>query len=394
MQKHLQHMLFRMEFSLFLNIIAYASLKNIKPCIYLLCFCPFVLLGQDQFEPNNEFNNATSIDCNTFLDASIHVEGDQDWYRFQAPTTGYYNVRITNVPGNVDIDVGIFQENAGLTENIAFDNDNNSSGGQDVFVTAYLSVGTYYVRVVDENDNNANASETYRLSINCLPSIYEVNHTFEDAITIDKDGCFEERIYGQNLNFATSTDNSIDKDWFVISIDEPGYLTIEITAVPGNLDLNIDIYQLTNGQPERISFDQDNNAAGGQSMVNTAVVDNGLYYVLVNDENSNATNEETYFFCSSFIPSSRELNQNISTATSIATIGCFEERIFGQNALFNTSSNADNENDRDWYKVEITQSGYFSVNVSQVPGNLDLDVGIYTLENTQPVSVADDNDNT
>ncbi len=348
------------------------------------------LQAQNNFEPNNDYTTAATLDCGNLYESFIQELGDQDWFKVQINESSYLSVDVNSVPANVDLHLAIFTIQNNEPKRIADDDDTNASGGESLRATAYLTAGTYYIYVTDENNNAFNNSESYNLIVSCLASSLEVNQTFELAIDIPQDTCFEERIWGENELFFNSNDGDNDKEWFKVKIDESGYLNVDITSVPTNLDLNLGIYVIENNQPKKIADDDDTNAGGGQSLRATAFISPGMYYIHINDESNNGTNEETYNLCLSFHSSSLEVNQTFELAIDISQDTCFEERIWGENELFFNSN--DGDNDKEWFKVEIDKSGYLNVDITSVPTNLDLNLGIYIIENNQPKKIADDDD--
>ena len=150
-----------------------------------------------------------------------------------------------------------------------------------------------------------------------------------------------------------------DQDWYKIDVAEKGYLSVNVNLVPRILDLNLEIHQMVNGQLKRIADDDDDNAGGGQDLVATAFVEPGRYFVLVYDENNNSANDsESYRIEFNCFKNALEVNQTIDLATEIPRDTCFEENIWGENELFFTSNEGDN--DQEWFKVNISESGNLS----------------------------------
>ena len=83
----------------------------------------------------------------------------------------------------------------------------------------------------------------------------------------------------------------------MVDIELPCMLNISLTEVPGDLDLNLEVYQMINNQINLFADDGDQNSNGGQSLFVETLVDPGRYYILVKDENSNSTSGETFTFC-------------------------------------------------------------------------------------------------
>jgi len=358
--------------------------------IYLFLFFNICLFSQDTFEPNEDADNAASVSCGNFYDALIQNEEDQDWYAIDLSESGMLSVILNLVPRNLDLNLEIHQMVNGQLMKIADDDDDNASGGQDLVATAYLEAGRYFVLVHDENENGANDAEFYRIQFNCVGNELEINQTIELAKEIPQDTCFEENIWGENELFFLSNEGDDDQDWYKINILESGVINAEVFSVPTNLDLNLEIFTIENNLPIRIADDDDDNAFGGEDLTAAAFVTAGTYFIHIEDENNNATNEETYTFCVSFSPNNLEVNQTVELATEIPQDTCFEENIWGENELFFLSNEGDN--DQEWYEVNILESGVIDIEVFSIPTNLDLNLEIFTIENNIPKRIADDDD--
>ncbi|MFK7904657.1 MAG: PPC domain-containing protein, partial [Chitinophagales bacterium] len=228
--------------------------------IYFLLFQFSLLSAQNNFEPNNEFTTAATISCGNLYESFIQELGDHDWFEVQMNESGYLSIDLTSVPANLDLHLAIITIENNEPKRIADDDDTNTNGGQSLNATAFLTAGTYYIYVTDENDNAFNDSESYNLIVSCSPSSLEVNQTFEMAVDIPQDTCFEERIWGENELFFNSNDGDNDREWFKVEIGESGYLNAHLTSVPTNLDLNLAIFIIENNQPKRIADDDDTDA--------------------------------------------------------------------------------------------------------------------------------------
>ena len=199
-----------------------------------------------------------------------------------------------------------------------------------------------------------------------------------------------DNIWGENECFLTTDDGDDDQDWFVVQVAESGTLNTTVTAVPNNLNLNLEILVIENNQAKLIADDDDNFAAGGQSLNATAFVNPGTYYIHIEDDGHNNTNEEPYSFCVSFTPNPFEVNQTLELSALIPLDTCIMERIWGENECFLTTD--DGDNDQDWYRVEIGSNCQLSIALTDSPSALDLNMELYRIDNGEVVLVADDGD--
>ena len=352
-------------------------------------FSPFnYSFAQDIFEPNNGSSSPAGINCGNTYEAFIQSVGDVDWYSVQVNQSGTLSVALTSIPSNIDLNLEIYQFVNDQLKLIADDNNNNIGGGQNVTATAFINQGTYLIFIGDENNNGANNAESYTLNISCSESLFEINQTIDLAKPIPQDTCFEENIWGENECFFTTNEGDDDRDWFEVQINESGKLKATLTSVPTDIDLNLEIYMIENNQPKKIADDDYGNAAGGQDLTATTFINAGTYYIHIEDENNNRTNEETYNFCLNFTPNTFEINQTIDLATPIPKDTCFMDNIWGENECFSTTN--DGDNDQDWFEVQINESGKLKATLTSVPTDMDLNLEIYMIENNQPKKIADD----
>ncbi len=355
---------------------------------------------ENGLEVNQTIELATEIPQDTCFDENIWGENetffisnegddDQEWFKVNIHESGVINAEVFSVPTNLDLNLEIYTIENNLPKRIANDDDDNAGGGQDLVTTAFVDAGTYYIHIEDENHNGTN-KETFTFCLSFLPNELEVNQTIELATEIPQDTCFEESIWGENELFFLSNEGDDDQEWYKINIPESGVINAEVFSVPTNLDLNLEIYTIENNLPKRIANDDDDNAGGGQDLVTTAFVNAGTYYIHIEDENHNGTNKETFTFCLSFSPDALEVNQKIESAAAIPFDTCFRDNIWGENELYATTNEGDD--DQDWFKIEFNEPCSLKIEVTDVPANLDLNLEVYEIVNNIPNLRADDGD--
>jgi hypothetical protein len=112
-------------------------------------------LQNDNYEPDNTYQNASSIVVGSDAQRHVILLGDKDWYKFQATSYNTYIVKITSYMDNV---LTLFDKD-GQSE-IAEDDDNDydidvPGNIESVLVWDCESSGTYYFKVTgyDEDDD-------------------------------------------------------------------------------------------------------------------------------------------------------------------------------------------------------------------------------------------------
>jgi len=205
--------------------------------------------------------------------------------------------------------------------------------------------------------------------------IYEPNNSYLEAATIDCESFFEGFI--QELE---------DYDWYKIDFVQAGYLEIELTSLPAQTDLNLEIHMLKDGQLVLIADDDFFNNQG-QDMSAVAFVEPGTYYFVISDENDDGSDpNDSYELNVSCIYSEAEVNQTVELAYPISNDTCFVDRIYGENLCYFDYD--DEDNDKDWFSVVLGHSGSLVVEVSSFPSSIDLNLEIYTYKDNQLVQIA------
>ena len=360
---------------------------------FLLCVfgLGLSLSAQDAFEPNDNVNDAAVISCNDGVFPTFDTDDDVDWFVVTKDSPGELTVNVLQLPANINVNVEVYRFGANNQLQLITEDFDNSPGNQeDMSAQAYVEAGTYYI-YVEEAGNNNSSSESYFLQVLCNDNPNEINQTLNQAVLISENTFLQDRIYGVNLLEGNSTVSQSDNDWFKVYAPAGGVLSVAVENVPQSIQPNIELYQRVAGLPTIIADDGDNSPGGGEAMYSYAYVEPDTVYIRVHDTNNNNTSFETYDLTVTFEESPYEVNQTIDLAAPIPLDDCLQERILGENSTFNVTGTGDL--DRDWYEVNLPQSGYLSTRVVNVTQAIQLNLRIYRKENNQPVLLADDNDN-
>ncbi|PSQ45233.1 hypothetical protein BRD17_01925 [Halobacteriales archaeon SW_7_68_16] len=114
----------------------------------------------DQFEPNDDFENATQVDRGTYDNLSIHEEDDTDYYAVEASQGDDLNVSAQFDHGDADVDLRLYAPNqtqVGSSASVTDDEVINHTANTD---------GTYYVQV----RSFLSGSASYDMSVRPVPS--------------------------------------------------------------------------------------------------------------------------------------------------------------------------------------------------------------------------------
>ena len=74
----------------------------------ILILCSFNTAAQFEFEPNNSFSEAYSINFDEVYEAAIFETGDQDFYKIFVPNGAVLELNSLQVPNSLEMRVDIF----------------------------------------------------------------------------------------------------------------------------------------------------------------------------------------------------------------------------------------------------------------------------------------------
>jgi hypothetical protein len=107
------------------------------------------------------------------------------------------------------------------------------------------------------------------------PSVCTDNNSFDCA----------RRIYPGEENFDTIKTNT-DNNYFIFTTYKPVVIEVNISQVPSNLDLNLEIYK--QGNPNKIKWNH--NAQAGQDVSDMVLQKEGTFFIKIYDRDYNASN--------------------------------------------------------------------------------------------------------
>ncbi len=176
----------------------------------------------------------------------------------------------------------------------------------------------------------------------------EPNSRIEDANEVEFGVPFLATIYPEG-----------DHDWYKVDVTEPGYIRVQVSEVPDELDLQIAfaLFQEWEANTEhRIRSWHDLPDA-------LPVHEEGTYYFVMRDQWNDDASEEPFQVKVDFIEEFDSYEPN-DTPENAKTVEFSDELSFAIYPL----------GDRDWFKVYAPGQGYLSVSARDVPGDIDLQV--------------------
>lgn len=311
---------------------------------------PALVLQSAEVEPNLNFGKATPIAVDTAVQGALFPAGDADWYLFEVAHQGELQLTLSNVDAALTLDLRVWNANkdtiSGWLKPLA-------AGGDTVGVVDLPEAGRYYLEIVE--DSGALAAEqpyTLQTTFTATADTAEPNNGFGSATP---------------LTFATPLQANIlppsDADWYAVTVDHHGQLTVSISDVAAGLVLDLRVW---NANKDAISGWFKPQASGGDT---TALVDlptPGSYFLEVIEDSGSGRSSQPYTIQAHFTPAAdaNEPNNNFALATPLT---------FDTPVLVNLLP----QGDADWYRVEVAGHGELTVAIADVPAALTVDFRVW-----------------
>ncbi len=223
----------------------------------------------DDYEPDDDATQATSISSGQSQTHSIVPVGDEDWLALTLSSPSDVVIETSGLSG----DTRLWLYDSGLTE-IAF-NDDGGEGTFSYIEHTALPSGTYYIKVDEYNNNDE--IESYDVSLTATPTedenagdAYEPDDEWTEATPIS-----DEQVQTHSI-FPVG-----DVDWVQFTLDTASDVVIETSGQSGDTRLWLYDSDLT-----EISSNDDG-GDGMFSLIEQAELPGGTYYVKVTEYNNN-----------------------------------------------------------------------------------------------------------
>jgi len=298
----------------------------------------------DSLEDNNTFDNATSIETTEGYKQgglTIHSAEDIDYFSFELEKLGEVGAyaQISLADGSGDLDLYLFNSDEILVNSSASTLQIETISLTDIAPDTYtLAVSGYQ-----------NATGSYELSLNLPTGTSLINDHFEndggnEVIAQASDlGTISGNI---TIDDLTINNQGNDLDYFKFTINDQGSTTnyIELIGDPNSeADLDISLYTSTGVLIET------SNEFGSAETINLNNLDSGSYILSVNSYNRKESSYKLTFDAPEVTEEplkddAYEPNNSEDRATKL---------LASSGSLYLDELNLSNENDIDWYEVDI-----------------------------------------
>lgn len=288
----------------------------------------------EENEPNDSFASPTFIGTDPVTGT---FGGNEDWFEFHVTEPSELTMNFTSPSGNR---ARIVMLNSDMIQLRVYEAENK--GEPVTFAYPFGTPGTYYVRLYDAD--GASSPDSYTLDLNLLPvsDSSEPNNDFASAASVSFGAPIQGMIFPNG-----------DLDWFQVDVTEQGTLTLDLTGVPSNLDMDLNLYNANKQSLGGIRAMHGGDALHLSHYIGTP----GIYFVKINDHDNNAYSSAPYTFTPDFIPDSdaNEPNSSFYGATVLT----------GKNQV---TGRIDPTGDADWFRFEVDQLGPIRIQIAQTGG--------------------------
>jgi hypothetical protein len=292
----------------------------------------------DSYEPNNEIGDASKIDLNQTVSASIFPAQDADFYKIYLDSPGILQAQLSNLPKEMKGRIDFYGKNYNWITRKDAENPGDS-------VNLKIDIGKagwYYFGVGDLNGGS-------------YGSVYSFEIAFEPVVDEEPNGEIgdaTEIVPGQNVKGYIFP--AQDGDFYKIYLNSSGVLQASMMNVPKSISASmkgrIDLY----GKNMNWITRKDAENPGDSVTLNVDIGSPGWYYLGIGDLNGGSYNQ-TYEFQADFKPVvDEEPNNEIGDATEIQLVKEVKGFIFPAG-------------DGDFYKIHIDKPGSIQASLDSVP---------------------------
>ena len=196
--------------------------------------------AENSYESNNTISTAEDVfpmitpQFKGFLRSYIQTTTDKDYFRLNVTGQGNLKLKLTNLPQNYNLKL----VNT-LGEVIA---QSNNSGTSDEIINYSIIDGTRVYALIEGTGTTASTTP-YKLEVEFLPCSdpFEPNEWYNQA----NNTAFPQNLGNNpiiNRIIQAPISDSDDEDWYAIGVDATGTLTLDLTDLP--YDCNLQLYGL------------------------------------------------------------------------------------------------------------------------------------------------------
>ncbi|MEF3693795.1 MAG: choice-of-anchor J domain-containing protein [Candidatus Cloacimonadota bacterium] len=311
------------------------------------------LIG-DSYEPDDapyQFNTLIIRSLEQSQAHSLHIEHDEDWFRFRGELGRKY---IFKSRSEFDPMVHLYNDEG--TIELASNDDNilDEAGGLD-FGFSFFPPQTAWYKLKVVGYNGATGSYDILYSYEAVemgePDANEPNNIQEQATLLS----ITENSQSLNLNFHYEADS----DWF--AFEAQGNRVYEFRSESDGKD---PVVQLLNSEGEQL-MSADDNGEDNDFLMSWPATEPGTYYLQISDYSHNLGDYSLQFSYAAITEDAPEPNNSISEAKPLNFTGEMQSQILSIHS----------SEDKDWFRLELRPNLIYKLHST---GGMDVKAALYS----------------
>lgn len=307
--------------------------------LLILAYAPFAA-AQDAQEPNDDFDDATELVLGTPITGTIHVDGDNDYFRFEVSQGAVLEVDISGVP-TVTWSVELFNQARDEVEDWV-----GNTGGPLSFIRL-TDPGIYFLRLGSRFDNDS-SPQPYILTVNLdRRDTNEPNGDFDSATPFT---------LGEIVSGTIRTRR--DADFFVFEVPQAGVIDVNLSGISG-VGWRVELYDINRDRIDNWSSNE------GAALSFALLSDPGTYFLELAGRSDESSDQSYSLSISLDLSDRNEPNGDFDEATPIE----IDEIV---NGTIRTRQ------DIDLFIFSISQPGVVEISLSGIRG-IFWEVNVYDI---------------
>ncbi|HII07181.1 MAG TPA: hypothetical protein HA349_07700, partial [Methanotrichaceae archaeon] len=181
----------------------------------------------DPKEPNSEIGDAAEIDFGKVANGIIFPKGDGDFTKFNVPSPGILEVKLTDSPDDMRTRIDLYGKN----HNWITRTDASNPGDLTTLKLDLANPGWHFVGISDLMGTSHNVEYAFQVGFEPVVDASEPNSVIGDATEIN---------FGQAANGIIFPKG--DVDFYKLWVASPGTLEVKLTDSPDDMRARIDLY--------------------------------------------------------------------------------------------------------------------------------------------------------
>jgi len=313
----------------------------------------------DPQEPNNRMLDAHTMTGNT-VEGYIFPNGDEDWFKVWVDAGSTLTAEVTHTAPNLRPYVTFYGRNREYLYVYVYAENEGDNPPQ--LSHTFSEAGFVYIRVHDR-DGDFNWTQRFQLTLTGANPGYAPTESPASIEEEQNNMIADANLIAFDVPVSATTGVSGDEDWFKFHMPFPGVIRVELNTVPVDMRGRIRVY----GDDGTQINSREATNPGDLVSFDTRVTLPGLYYVRIDDLNSNASADPYLLVVSSTSAlDSYEPNNRFGDATVLNEQNRIQALIF-------------NSGDEDWYRVTCDSGTTLQVTVAEVPEEIKPRIEIFDL---------------